>query len=218
MLAVVGGAYSYNTNYYANGGNGGGINGANGESYSSSYTDFIGMGASQTSGGTGGTGSSTNYNGTAGEFGIGGKTGYKVSSTLYYSNGAGGGGWYGGGAAGNYSSTSRTRAAGGGGGSGFVWSAGITRPTGYLVDEKYYLEDAATYSATDAGFVENPITTGNGYLRITLIEEKTTITSKATRWNNIEYQTEKGTFTGTFDYNGKTITETDTENNVLKHS
>lgn len=216
---VGGGTFSAQTPYKAKGGNGGGNNGVNGNYYSNSYTSFVGGGASQTSGGTGGRGSNTINNGNTGTFGIGGNTGTK-SGTTNPANGAGGGGWYGGGAAGNFSSTGSTpcsKAAGGGGGSGFVWSTGKTRPDGYLVDEKYYLEDAATYSATETGFVTNPVTTGNGYLRITLIETKTTAEATATRWKNIEYQTEQGTFTGNFDYNGKTITEIDTENNTIIH-
>ena len=217
MLEAVGGANAYSATYKAKGGNGGGINGENGEYYSSSYSDYIGGGASQTAGGTGGNSSSINYYGNSGTFGTGGNTGYKYNGTPYYSNGAGGGGWYGGGAAGNSSTISRTRTAGGGGGSGFVWSRGKTRPDGYLVDEKYYLDDAETYSATETGFVTNPITTGNGYLRITLIAIKTVNEGTATRWNNIEYQTEQGTFTGNFDYNGKTIIETDSENNEIVH-
>ena len=64
---------------------------------------------------------------------------------------------------------------------------------------------------------------GNGYARITLISGTTEIAATtyvdvtATRWKNIEYQTEQGTFTGNFDYNGKTITEIDTENNTIIH-
>ncbi len=214
---VAGGGYFRTNTYKANGGNGGGTAGTSGSYSNSTYSAYVGGGASQTTGGTRGNGSSSNYYGKAGTFGTGGDTGYKYNSTSYYSNGAGGGGWYGGGAAGNYSGASTARLAGGGGGSGFVWSTGKTRPDGYLVDEKYYLEDAATYSATETGFVTNPVTTGNGYLRITLIETKTTAEATATRWKNIEYQTEQGTFTGNFDYNGKTITEIDTENNTIIH-
>ena len=214
---MAGGGYFRTNTYKANGGNGGGTAGTSGSYSNSTYSAYVGGGASQSTGGTRGHGSSSNYYGKAGTFGTGGDTGYKYNSTSYYSNGAGGGGWYGGGAAGNYSSASTARLAGGGGGSGFVWSTGKTRPDGYLVDEKYYLEDAATYSATETGFVTNPVTTGNGYLRITLIETKTTAEATATRWKNIEYQTEQGTFTGNFDYNVKTITHKDTENNTIIH-
>lgn len=39
----------------------------------------------------------------------------------------------------------------------------------------------------------------------------------ATRWINIAEQIDNGTLTGTFDYKGHTITETDTEGNVITH-
>lgn len=96
------------------------------------------------------------------------------------------------------------------GGSGFVWSNGKERPTGYLVDEKYYLDDSGTYSKTESGFTTNPDTSGNGYVRITLIKEKIEAQKKATRWIGLPSEI-------TFDYNGKTITEIDTENNTIKH-
>ena len=47
-----------------------------------------------------------------------------------------------------------------------------------------------------------------------LVEEKVDVNKTATRWKNIEDLLTNGTF----DYNGKTITETDTENNVITHS
>ena len=96
------------------------------------------------------------------------------------------------------------------GGSGFVWSKGKERPTGYLVDEKYYLDDAETYSKSDLGFVANPDTSGNGYIRITLTKEKVETQKTATRW--------KGIGEISFDYNGNKINETDTGNNKVVHS
>lgn len=167
-----GGAYSYSSSYCASGGAGGGTNGISGNYYSSSYSSWVGGGASQTAGGTAGTGSSTNYNGTAGTFGVGGNTGYKYNSTSYYSSGAGGGGWYGGGAAGNYSSSSRTRACGGGGGSGYVYTASTAAnyPSGRLLTSKYYLTDATIHAGNTSFKSPNGVTetghAGNGYVRI----------------------------------------------------
>lgn len=96
------------------------------------------------------------------------------------------------------------------GGSGFVWSKGKERPTDYLVDEKYYLDDAETYSKSDLGFVTNPDTSGNGYIKITLTKEKIETQKTATRW--------KGIGEISFDYNGNKINETDTGNNKVVHS
>ena len=72
------------------------------------------------------------------------------------------------------------------GGSGFVWSKGKERPTDYLVDEKYYLDDAETYSKSDLGFVTNPDTSGNGYIKITLTNRNTKDCNKVEgNWGNI---------------------------------
>ena len=104
------------------------------------------------------------------------------------------------------------------GGSGFVWteSSKDDVPEGYSVDSQYYLSDAGTYVKDETGFVSNPANTENGYARITLIsgtslvETSETTTKTATRW--------KGILNGiSFDYNGKTITETDSGNNIIKH-
>lgn len=136
-------------------------------------------------------------------------------------------GWYGG--SGTVPDSSADDDRGGGGGSGFVWTSSTASnvPSGYSVPTKYYLTNAATYAGntsfeSTSGGTETGHS-GNGYARITLISgtaETTTTTYvdvTATRWKNIEYQTEQGTFTGNFDYNGKTITEIDTENNTVKH-
>lgn len=214
-----GGTDAYSTYISANGGNGGGIIGNDG-SYNSTYTAYAGKGGTQTLGGEGGT-SSGNYNGESGTFGIGGNSGNSLSATLVYSNGAGGGGWYGGGGAANAASAlTGTPGAGGGGGSGFVLTASTidSTPTGYLItDEKYYLTEAGTYSATDSEFIANPVTNGNGYAKITLISKDVETTSNAIRWINIEKQIENGTLTGTFTYNQCKITETDSESNVVIH-
>lgn len=83
------------------------------------------------------------------------------------------------------------------------------------MDTAYYLDDAGTYASGETGFVANTaVTDGNGYIKITLVEEKVDVNKTATRWKNIEDLLTNGTF----DYNGKTITETDTENNVITHS
>ena len=168
-----GGAYSYNSTYKAAGGAGGGTSGVAGSYNSSSYSAWVGGGGTATAGGTAGTGSSTNYNGKAGTFGVGGNTGYKYNSTSYYSSGAGGGGWYGGGGAGNYSSSSRTRATGGGGGSGFVYTSGVTLPTGYLLGADYQLTSAQTIAGNTAftsptGGTETGHA-GNGYAKVTFV-------------------------------------------------
>lgn len=170
-----GGAYAYSSTYKANGGDGGGTSGNSGAYYNSSYIAFIGGGASQTAGGTGGTGSSSNYNGNAGSFGIGGSTGYKYNSTSYYSNGAGGGGWYGGGGAGNYSSSSRARSCGGGGGSGYVYTSDSqsSYPSGCLLTSSHLLSEASTISGSSSftspsGSSETGHS-GDGHCRITVL-------------------------------------------------
>ena len=131
-----------------------------------------------------------------------------------------GGGWYGGGAAANYSATSgiANYAAGGGGGSGYVWtsSTASSAPSGYSVPTKYYLTDAGTYGSGEEGFITNPNTGNNGYARITLVAKGTNVT--ATRWIGIEGLKNSGKLTGTFNYRGKTITETDTANITITHN
>ena len=176
-----GGAYAYNSNYKANGGAGGGNSGVNGSYYRSSYSSWVGKAGTQTAGGARATGSSTNYYGGAGTFGIGGNSGYKASSTSYYSNGAGGGGWYGGSAAGNNSSSTnsnRNYASGGGGGSGYVYteSTAANYPSGCLLNSNYYMTSAATIGG-DTAF-ESPTGgtetghSGNGYAKVTYVGQE----------------------------------------------
>lgn len=137
--------------------------------------------------------------------------------------GAGGGGWYGG--SGTVPDSSGDDDRGGGGGSGFVWTSSTASsvPSGYSVSSSYYLTDATTYAgntsfASTSGSTETGHS-GAGYARITLVSgtKKTEITETANRWNNIEDQKASGTFTGSFNYNGKIITETDTKGNKITH-
>ena len=96
---------------------------------------------------------------------------------------------------------------------------------GYSVPTKYYLTDAATYGGNESftsisGGTETGHS-GDGYARITLVsgtvETTVEVQKKAMRWINIEKQIENGTLTGTFNYNGKKITEIDTNNNSIIH-
>ena len=137
--------------------------------------------------------------------------------------GAGGGGWYGG--SGTVPDGSGDDDRGGGGGSGFVWTSSTASsvPSGYSVSSSYYLTDATTY-AGNTSFTSTSGSTetghsGAGYARITLVSgtKKTEITETTNRWNNIEDQKASGTFTGSFNYNGKIITETDTKGNKITH-
>lgn len=143
------------------GGYGGGINGGKGAD--GSYQG--GSGGTQT---TGGTCYSSSGNG---KFGEGGYT-----ST---NGGGAGGGWYGGG----HGCAGGTDSAGGGG-SGFVWT-GENAPTGYLLDNTYYLTDAQTIDGSKS--ITSPTNTqetghiGNGYVRITLIK----LASGATPYVNV---------------------------------
>lgn len=66
---------------------------------------------------------------------------------------------------------------GGGGGSGYVWTSSTASsvPSGYSVDTKYYLTDAATV-AGNTSFTQSDGSTatgksGNGYARITYLGE-----------------------------------------------
>ena len=52
-----------------------------------SYQAYRGGGGSQTTGGSGGIGSNTDYYGKAGEFGIGGDTGYHLANSYDYTFG-----------------------------------------------------------------------------------------------------------------------------------
>lgn len=122
-----------------------------------------GGGGTQTTGGTGG-------NNNAGTFGQGGSG---LSSSSGY-GGAGGGGWYGGG--GCLPDYSGDDDRGGGGGSGYVYtsSTASSYPSGCLLNSSYYLTNAITVTGNTAftsptGANETGHT-GNGYIRITVIE------------------------------------------------
>ena len=67
-----------------------GETGTSGSCYNETYNTWAGQGATQTAGGARGVSGMTNYMGIAGEFGLGGNSGNKASSTSYYSSGAGG--------------------------------------------------------------------------------------------------------------------------------
>lgn len=122
-----------------------------------------GGGGTQTAGGTGGSGN-------AGTFGTGGTGLYRSSGYA----GAGGGGWYGGG--GSYPDGSGDDDRGGGGGSGYVYTSATASnyPSGCLLNSNYYLTDATT-TAGNVSFLSPTGTSetghsGNGYVRITVIE------------------------------------------------
>lgn len=127
------------------------------------YYGTGGGGGTQTSGGAGGSGN-------AGTFGTGGEG---LSRSNGY-GGAGGGGWYGGG--GSYPDGSGDDDKGGGGGSGYVYTANTASnyPKGCILNSSYYLTDAETIAGNQS--ITSPdgsITTGNsgnGYIRITVIE------------------------------------------------
>lgn len=122
-----------------------------------------GGGGTQTAGGTGGSNN-------AGTFGQGGQ-GLSYSSGYA---GAGGGGWYGGG--GSYPDSSGDDDRGGGGGSGYIYTSSTASnyPSGCLLNSSYYLTNAST-TAGNAAFTSPTGAnetghTGNGYIRITVIE------------------------------------------------
>lgn len=124
-----------------------------------------GGGGTQTTGGTGGN----NNDGTFGQGGSG------LSSSSGY-GGAGGGGWYGGG--GSLPDYSGDDDRGGGGGSGYIYTSSTASnyPSGCLLNSSYYLTNAITAtgdtlftSPTGANEIGH---TGNGYIRITVIEAK----------------------------------------------
>lgn len=141
---------------------GGGISGKTyGNADSSTGSSYYGGGGSQTKGGA-----IAPYSGnyaTAGSFGQGGN--YNAKSSTYYGSG-GGGGWYGGGGSIGV----------GGGGSGYIYTSSSASyyPSGCLLDSSYYLTNATTL-AGNAAFTSPTGTsetghTGNGYIRITVIE------------------------------------------------
>lgn len=148
-----------------------------------------GGGGTQTAGGAG-------SNNNAGTFGQGG-------SGLSYSSGyagAGGGGWYGGG--GSYPDPSGDDDRGGGGGSGYVYtsSTASSYPSGCLLNSSHYLTNATTLAgnttfASPTGANETGHT-GNGYIRITVIEASSGNTLVKTTSNNWKKPTQMFVNTG----------------------
>ena len=106
-----------------------------------------------------------------------------------YSCGGGGGGWYGGGGA--YDNDSDSDGHWGGGGSGYVYTSSTASnyPSGCLLNSSYYLTDAQTIAGNTA-FTSPTGTnetghTGNGYIRITVIEASsgnTLVKTDSTTW------------------------------------
>lgn len=160
---LVAGGGSGSSGYVSSAGFAGG--GTSGKTYnnanSSTGSGYYGGGGSQTGGGAIAP-NNGNY-ATAGSFGQGGN--YNAKSNTYYGSG-GGGGWYGGGGAIGI----------GGGGSGYMYTASSASyyPSGCLLNSQYYLENATTLAGNTA-FTSPTGTsetghTGNGYIRITVIE------------------------------------------------
>ena len=113
------------------------------------------------------TNSSSNY---PGGFGFGGFGIYRSSGY----GGAGGGGWYGG--CGSYPDGSGDDDRGGGGGSGYIYTSSTASnyPSGCLLNSNYYLTSASMIagnaSMTSPTGSSETGHTGNGYVRITVIE------------------------------------------------
>lgn len=124
-------------------------------------------GGSQTEGG---------YHKDSSKSGSFGKGRDSTGGTNYnYGCGGGGGGWYGGGA--NYYSDGDTLWNYAGGGSGYVYTADTAKnyPSGCLLNEAYYLTDAATIGGNQSFLNPETGTTavgrsGNGYIRITVLD------------------------------------------------
>jgi len=162
IVAGGGGSATWSNAPYTHGGYGGGENGGDGVTFGSSTA--AGKGGTPTAGGAGGD--------NAGSFGKGGDA---VQPTSYNAAGAGGGGWYGGGS-GTKDSAGGTHCTGGGG-SGYVYtsSTAANYPSGCLLDNSHYLEDAATIAGNTT--FKSPSGTdetghsGNGYARISWVSE-----------------------------------------------
>lgn len=146
-------------------GAGGGISGLDGYSnaVTSSGGNRSGSGGSQTAGGI----SMSSIASTKGSFGQGGPA-------YHYSCGGGGGGWYGGGGA--YDNDYDADGHNGGGGSGYVYTSSTASnyPSGCLLNSSYYLTNAQTIAGNTAFASPTGVNetghTGNGYIRITVIE------------------------------------------------
>lgn len=126
--------------------------------------------------GGGGTQTAGGYPSDTSKSGSFGQGRDSISGTNYnYGCGGGGGGWYGGGA--NYYSDSSTYYNYAGGGSGYVYTADTAKnyPSGCLLNEAYYLTDAATIGGNQSFLNPETGTTavgrsGNGYIRITVLD------------------------------------------------
>ena len=149
---------------------GGGLYGGDGYYNDTTGSYIVGVGrcggsASQTAGGTAWSSVSQ------ASFGQGG-------NALGYSCGGGGGGWYGGGGA--YDNDSDLDGRWGGGGSGYVYTSSTASnyPSGCLLNSSYYLTNASTI-AGNTSFTSPSGTseighTGNGHIRITILQIETT--------------------------------------------
>jgi hypothetical protein len=136
-------------NATGSGGDGGGLLGDNGQG----TTINAGVGGTQTAHGVYPGGGDAK----AASFGEGGDGPARTAG------GQGGGGWYGG------SFGDRTDG-GGAGGSGYVLTSSSHIPTAYFASyANYYMNNAMTVRPSETGFVANPMTTGNGHVRITSI-------------------------------------------------
>lgn len=171
-VIVAGGGGSDGKSSYS-GGYGGGTSGARGSFGCGSY----GYGGNQTSSYSGlsaiaSQGTTNRSSNCAAGFGFGGFGVYYASGY----GGAGGGGWYGG--QGTYPDGSVDDDGGGGGGSGYIYTSSTAKnyPSGCLLNSTHYLASAST-KAGNTSF-KSPTGTnetghsGNGYVRITVIECK----------------------------------------------
>lgn len=141
---------------------------------SATNTSFGTSDSSQQGGGTSGRGEypgTRNSAGDGGDFGLGAN---QTSTNYRYAAGAGGGGWYGGGT--SHSDTSTSYVNYSGGGSGFVNTAANAsyRPGGYtgLQLDSGSTKDGATSFPSPSGGNETGHS-GNGYARITVLEQET---------------------------------------------
>lgn len=113
--------------------------------------------------------------GTGGSFGTGGASG-TGGYNYKYGAGGGGGGWYGGGASTSYTDSNTSYRGYNGGGSGYVYTATTVSnyPSGCLLNSTHYLKNASNIAGnvsftSPAGATETGHT-GNGYVRITVLE------------------------------------------------
>lgn len=136
------------------------------------YADSLASNKAQQGGGTSGKGQ---YPGKQNAAGVNAGFGYgaNMTTTNYrYCSGGGGGGWYGGGA--NYSDDSTSYVNYSGGGSGFVniEANASYRPSGYTglqLDSGSTTAGSSSFESTSGGTETGH--SGNGYARITVIDE-----------------------------------------------